>query len=105
MLVLPQGIDCPLPIVEGSFCAGASPMKNAPPRQLGRQQAGGLLVFAKCSLEPFLVRKGMTNISREIVFLKIVKHPVRGMWGRRQPFVLQQPNRIGEGRHGQMSQQ
>jgi hypothetical protein len=82
VLVLPQGIDCPLPILVGAFRVGASPKKNGPPGWFWRQQAGGLLVFAKCSLEPFLVAKGTTNIGREIEFLIIVEHPVGGTWGR-----------------------
>jgi hypothetical protein len=67
-LVLPQGVDRPLPILVGAFCTGASPLKDGPPRQFWRQQAGGLFVFAKCSLEPFLVAKGMTNIGLGIEF-------------------------------------
>jgi hypothetical protein len=50
VLVLPQFIDRPLPILVGAFHVGASPKKNGPPRRFWRQQAGGLLVFAKCSL-------------------------------------------------------
>jgi hypothetical protein len=96
-LVLPQFVDRPLPILVGAFCAGTSPNKNGPPRQFWRQQAGGLLVFAKCLLEPFLVAKGTTNIGRGIEFLKIVEHPVGGTWGRLQPLVLQPCRRIGEG--------
>jgi hypothetical protein len=65
-LVLPQFVHRSLPILVGAFGAGASPKKNGPPRQFWRQQAGGLLVFAKCSLEPFLIAKGMTNIGRGI---------------------------------------
>ncbi len=97
VLVLPQFVDCPLPILVGVFRAGASPKKNGPPRQFWRQQASGLLVFAKCSLEPFLIAKGTTNIGRGIEFLKIVKHPVGGAWGRLRPLLLQPPGRIGEG--------
>jgi hypothetical protein len=70
-LVLPQFVDCPLPILVGVFCTGVSPKKNGPPRRFWRQQAGGLLVFAKCSLEPFLVAKGMTSIGRGIECLKM----------------------------------
>ncbi len=84
-LVLPQFVDRPLPILVGAFCMGASPKKNGPPGQFWRQQAGGLLVFTKCLLEPFLIAKGTTNIGRGIEFLIIVKHPVGGMWGRLQP--------------------
>jgi hypothetical protein len=102
-LVLPQFVDRLLPILVGAFRASASPKKNGPPRQFWRQQAGGLLVFVKCSLEPFLVVKGMTNIGRGIEFLKIVEHPVGGAWGRLRPLVLQPPGRIGEGGCGQMS--
>ena len=102
-LVLPQGIDLPLPILVGTFCAGASPKKDGPPGQFWRQQAGGLLVFAKCPLESFLILKGTTNIRRGIEFLKIVKHPVGGAWGRLQPLVLQPPGRIGEGGCEQMN--
>jgi hypothetical protein len=47
-----------------------------PPRQFWRQQAGGLLVFVKCLLEPYLIAKGMTNIGRGIEFMIIVDHPV-----------------------------
>jgi hypothetical protein len=97
VLVLPQFVDRPLPILVGAFRVGASPKKNGTPRQFWRQQAGGLLVFVKCSLEPFLIAKGMTNISRGIEFLKIVKHPVGGAWGRLQPLVLQPRQRIKEG--------
>ncbi len=67
-LVLPQFLDHPLPILVGTFRAGASPKKNGPSKRFWRQQAGGLLVFAKCLLEPFLVPKGMTNIGRGIEF-------------------------------------
>jgi hypothetical protein len=99
VLVLPQFVDCPLPILVGAFCAGASPKKNGPPRRFWRQQAGGLLVFVKCSLEPFLIAKGTTNIGRGIEVSKIIKHPVGSAWGR-----LRLPHRrIGEGGWGQMS--
>jgi hypothetical protein len=77
-LMLPQFLDYPLPILEGAFCVGASPKKNGPPRQFRRQQDGGLLVFTKCSLEPFLVANGMPNIGRGVEFLIIIKHPVEG---------------------------
>ncbi len=96
-LVLSQFVDRPLPVLVGAFHAGASPKKNGPPRQFWRQQAGGLLVFAKCSLEPFLVVKGTTNIGRGIDFLKIVEYPIGGAWGRLRPLVLQPHRRIGEG--------
>jgi hypothetical protein len=88
-LVLPQVVDHPLPILVGAFRAGASPKKNGSPGRFWRQQASGLLVFAKCSLKPFLIPKGTTNISRGIEFLIIVKHPVGGAWGRLRPLVLQ----------------
>jgi hypothetical protein len=103
-LVLPQFVDRPLSILVGMFREGASLKKNGPPRQFWRQQAGGLLVFAKCSLEPFLVANGMTIIGRGIECLIIIKHPVGCAWGRLQPLVLQPPGRIGEGERGQMSQ-
>ncbi len=104
-LILPQFVDCPLPIPVGAFRRGASPKKNRPPGQFWRQQAGGLLVFAKCSLEPILVANGTTNIGRGIEFLKNIKHPAGGAWGRLQPLVLQPPGRIKEGGRGQMSRQ
>jgi hypothetical protein len=104
-LVLPQFVDRPLPILVGTFPAGASPMKNGPPGQFWRQQAGGLLVFAKCLLEPFLVERGRPTLAGGLIFLIIVKHPVGGMWGRLQQLVLQPPGRIGEGGCGQMSRQ
>jgi hypothetical protein len=102
-LVLPHFVDHPLLILVGTFCAGASPEKDGPPRQFWRQQAGGLLVFAKCSLEPFYIVKGTTSISWGIGFLKIVEYPVRGAWGRLGPLVLQPHQRIREGGRGQMS--
>ncbi len=102
-LVLPHFVDCPLPILVGTFRAGASPEKDGPPGRFWRQQAGGLLVFAKCSLEPFHVAKGTTSIGRGIDFLKIVKYPVGGSWGRLRSLVLQPRQRIGEGGRGQMS--
>ncbi len=77
-LVLPQFVNHPLPILVGVFSAGRSPKKKGPPGQFWRQQAGGLLVFAKCLLEPFFVAKGTTNIGRGIEFLKIVEHLVVG---------------------------
>jgi hypothetical protein len=52
------------------------------PGDFWRQQAGGLLVFTKCLLEPIIVTKGTTNIGWGIEFLKNIKHPVRGAWGR-----------------------
>ncbi len=67
-LVLAQFVNPPLPILVGAFRTGASPKKNRPARQFWRQQAGGLLVFAKCLLEPFLVAKGTTNIGRGLNF-------------------------------------
>ncbi len=103
VLVLPQFIDRPLPILVGAFCMGASPKKNGPLRQFWRQQAGSLLVFAKCLLEPFLIAKRTTNIGRGIEFLKIVEHPVGGTWGRLRPLVLQPPGWIREGGCGKMS--
>jgi hypothetical protein len=95
VLVHPQFVNRPLPILVGAFCAG--PKKNGPPGQVRRQQASGMLVFAKCWLEPFLVAKGTNNIGQGIVFLTIVKHPVGGSWGRLWQFVLQPPRRVGEG--------
>ena len=97
VLMLPQFVDRPLPILVGEFRAGTSPKKNGPPGRFWRQQAGSLLIFAKCSLEPFLVAKGTTNIGRGIKDSKIINHPVGGMWGRLQPLVLQPHQRIGEG--------
>jgi hypothetical protein len=105
VLVLPQFVDRPLPILVGAFRTGASSKKNGPPRRCWRQQAGGLLVFAKCLLEPFLVAKGTTNIGRGIEVSKIFENPVGGAWGRLRPLVLQPHRRIGEGGRGQMSRQ
>jgi hypothetical protein len=51
---------------------GHKPQEVWPPRAIWRQQAGSLLVFAKCSLEPFLLTKGTTNIGRGIEFLIII---------------------------------
>jgi hypothetical protein len=61
-LVLSQGVNCPLPILVGAFRTRASPKKDRLPGRFWRQQAGSLLVFEKCLLEPFLVAKGTTNI-------------------------------------------
>jgi hypothetical protein len=87
-LVLPQFVDRPLPILVGAFCEGASPKKNVPPGWVRRQYPSSLFVFAKGLLMPFFVTQGTANISRGIEFLLIVKHPVRGAWGRLQPLVL-----------------
>ncbi len=103
VLMLPQFVDHPFLILVGALRAGVSPKKNGLPGQFWRQQAGGLLVFAKCLLEPFLVAKGTTNISWGIEFLIIVEHPVEGAWGKLRPLVLQPPGRIEKGGCGQMS--
>ncbi len=81
VLVLPQFADRPLPILVGALCAGPSPKKNGLFGQFWKQQAGGLLVFAKCSLEPLYVAKGTTNIGRVIEFLIIVKNTQLGARG------------------------
>jgi hypothetical protein len=81
-LVLPQFVHRPLPILVSTFRMGTSPKKNGPPRQFWRQQAGGLLVFTKCSLKPFFVVKATTNMGQGIEFSIILEHPVGGAWGR-----------------------
>jgi hypothetical protein len=88
-LVFPQGVDHPLPIQVGAFCAGASPKKDGPPRWVRKQYPSSLFVFAKGLLKPFFVTKGTTNIGRGIKFLINVEHPVEGAWGRLRPLVLQ----------------
>ncbi len=50
MLVLLQGVDCPLPILVGAFRTGASLMKNGPPGWFQRQQPDSLLAFAKAAI-------------------------------------------------------
>ncbi len=80
-LVLPQFVNRPLPILVGTFRTGVSPKKNGPPWQFWRQQAGGLLVFAKCLLEPFLIAKGTTNIGRGIEFFDNHQTPSCGHVG------------------------
>jgi hypothetical protein len=102
-LVRPQVVDCPLPIHVGAFHAGAGPMKNGPPPRGWRQQPSGLLVFVECSLMPFLILKGATNVGRGVVGLIVGKQPVGGAGGRLRPFVSQPPFRIREGGRGQMS--
>ncbi len=101
-LVFPQGVDRPPPIQVGAFCAGASPKKDGPPGWLRRQYPSSLFVFAKGSLKPFFVTKGMTSIGRGIEFLVNFEYPVGGAWGRLRPLVLQPRQRIGEGGRGQM---
>jgi hypothetical protein len=101
-LVFPQGIDRPLPIQVGAFCAGASPKKDGPPGWVWRQYPSSLFVFAKGSLKPFFVTKGTTNIGRGIEFLINVEHPVGGAWGRLRPLELQPRRRTREGGQGQM---
>jgi hypothetical protein len=96
-LIRPQVVDCPLPILVGAFRAGTGPMKNAPPPRGRRQQPSGLLVFAECSLMPFLILKGATNVGRRVVGLIVGKQPVGGAGGRLRPFVSQPPFRIREG--------
>jgi hypothetical protein len=67
-LVLPQFINCPLPILVDMFRAGLEPQEGWALWAIWRQQAGDLLVFAKCSLDPFLVAKETTNIGWGIEF-------------------------------------
>jgi hypothetical protein len=89
VLIFPQGVNRPLPIQVGAFCAGASPKKDGPPGWVRRQYPSSLFVFAKESLKPFFVMKGTTNIGRGIEFLINVEHPFGGAWGRLRPLVLQ----------------
>jgi hypothetical protein len=81
-LVRPQVIDCSLQILVGVFHAGAGPMKNAPPLRGRRQQPSGLLAFTECSLMPFLILKGVTNVGRGVVGLIVGKQPVGVVRGR-----------------------
>ncbi len=66
-LVLPKGIDCPLPILVGVFREGASPMKNGPPVWFWWQQPGSLLVFAQGGTDPIVWG---------------IAYPVRSAWRR-----------------------
>jgi hypothetical protein len=104
-LVFPQVIDLPLPIPVGAVRTSTGPNKNGPPKRGRRQQAEGLLILSVCALEPFLIAKGMTNASLGVVEVENIEYPVGGAWGRLQPFVVQPPDRIGEGGRGQMGRQ
>jgi hypothetical protein len=53
-LVLPKGVDCPLPILVGLFRKGASPVKNGPPGWFWWQQPGSLLVFTQGATNPII---------------------------------------------------
>ncbi len=46
-LILPQVINCPLPILVCMLRPDMGPMKNGPPKWGWRQQANGLLIFAE----------------------------------------------------------
>jgi hypothetical protein len=102
-LVLPQAVDDPLPIPVGAFRAGMGPMKNGSPQRGRRQQPGGLLVFAECTLVPFLPWKGGTNVGRGVVCLIVGKHPAGGPGGRLRPLDAQPLFMIREEGRGQMS--
>ncbi len=103
VLVLPQIVDDRLPIPVGTFRASASPKKNGPPRLRRRQQSSSLLVFADGSLKPPFVTKRLTNVGGGVVAVVVFEQPLRGAWGRLQPFKLQPPGRIGEVGRGQTS--
>jgi hypothetical protein len=102
VLILSQAVDGPLPILVGAFRVGTGPMKNGPPKRGRRQQPSGLLVFAECTLVPFLPWMGGTNVGRGVVCLIVGKQPVGCLGGRLRPLDLQPHLRIGEGGRGQM---
>ena len=103
VLVRPQFVDGPLPILVRAFCASTSPMKNGPSTWPRRQQSDSLLVFADGLLMPFFVAKRSTNVGGGVVAFIVVKQPLGGVWGRLQPFKLQPPGRIREVGQGQIS--
>jgi hypothetical protein len=90
VLMLPQFVERPLPILVDAFRVGTSPQKNRPPGQFWRQQAGSLLVFAQGATDPIVWG---------------VADPVGSARRRLCSFILQPPRRIGEGGQGQMSRQ
>jgi len=96
VLVRPQIVDGRLPIHVGAVRARASPMKNGPSGCLRQQQSGSLLVFANGLLMPFFIAKRSTNVGRGVVAFVVGGQPLRGAWGRLQPFKLQPPGRIRE---------
>jgi len=92
VLVCPQIVDGRLPIHVGTVRASVSPMKNGPSGCPRQQQPNSLLVFANGSLMPaFFVTKRLTNVGRGVVAFVVVEQPLRGAWGRLQPFKLQPP--------------
>jgi len=105
VLVRPQFVDAPLPILVRAVRASISPKKNGPPDWPRRQQSGSLLVFADGSLLPIFDAKRATKGVQggRVVAFVVVEQPLGGAWGRLQPFELQPPGRIGEGGQGQMS--
>ena len=62
VLIRPQFVDGPLPILVRAVRASISPKKNGPPDWPRRQQSGSLLVFADGSLMPSFVTKWSTNV-------------------------------------------
>jgi hypothetical protein len=62
-LVLPQGVNRPLPILVGVFCTGAISKKDGPPGWVRRQYTSSLFVFAKGLSMQFFITRGTTNIS------------------------------------------
>ncbi len=100
-VLLPQFVDCPLPILVNLFHVGTSPMKNRPPGWILWQQPSGLLVFVKALINPFLFANVLTNVGRGIVCTKIIKDLVGCARRGLNPFVLQPCRSIKRGIQGQ----
>jgi hypothetical protein len=98
VLVRPQFVDGPLPILVRVVHASISPMKNGSPAWPRRQQSGSLLVFTDGSLMPIFDTKRSTKGVQGggVVTFVVVEQPLGGAWGRLRPFNIQPPGRIGE---------
>ncbi len=88
VLVLPQFIQGPLPVLVGGLLGSVTSGKNWPPTWRRREQPCGLLVFAQGATNPICWGS---------------KDPVGSTQKRLRPFVLQPSRRIRGSGQGQMS--
>jgi hypothetical protein len=70
VLVLPQFIHDPLPVLVGSFCAGTTPGKNRSPQWRWWQKPRSLVVFAPGAIQLIVIVMGTS--------VPFAVHPVGG---------------------------
>jgi hypothetical protein len=85
-LVLPQFVHGPFPVLEGSFCLGATPGKKWSPQWQWRHKPRSLVVFVPGSIQPIVIKMGAS--------VPFVVHPVGGARGKLTPLDLQPTGRI-----------